>query len=163
MAANRSLRAIRYATIIFYPNIVKPWLAGPLSDGERRPPDPPGEKMLTVQAPVGHARYPTLRRPKIWHANAPVARRRSGRCQPRPSPNARHAKSRAANPGMPVLDEHGNGKLIQSDAFTVNVTVRPRGHYGLGVASAPVAPWDAIVRAESTPFVSELTLLPSTR
>jgi hypothetical protein len=60
MAANRSLRAIRSATITFYANIVKPWLAGPLSDGERRPPDPPGEKMLTAQAPVGHARYPAL-------------------------------------------------------------------------------------------------------
>jgi hypothetical protein len=54
--------------------------------------------------------------------------------------------------------------LIQSDALTVNATVRPeRRGYGFGVDSAAAAPWDVIVRAESTPPTSELAPLPSRR
>jgi hypothetical protein len=58
MAANRPLRVIRPATIAFSPNIVRPWLAARFRTASVDPPTPLGEKMLTAQAPVGHARYP---------------------------------------------------------------------------------------------------------
>jgi hypothetical protein len=42
-------------------------------------------------------------------------------------------------------------------------TDRTSGDYGLGVAWAADAPRGAVVRVESTPLTSELTLLPSRR
>jgi hypothetical protein len=88
MAANRSLRVSRYATIAFSPNIVKSRLAG---RSRRRP---PGErKKASRPRPVSRSRYPALGAgsgksgavtsralyvspdpapsppPQIWHAN----------------------------------------------------------------------------------------------
>jgi hypothetical protein len=55
MAANKSVRAIRYATIAFSPNIVQTVAGGP-AFGRRALTPALGEKMLTAHAPVGRSR-----------------------------------------------------------------------------------------------------------
>ena len=121
MATNRPLRVTRPATIAFSPNIVRPWLAGRFRTASVDP-RPPGEKMLTAQAPVGHARYPA---PGAGSGKSGAVTSRALYVSPDPAPSPPPQIWHASHPLSPLLKRRHVSPQVGALALVVWYLMQP--------------------------------------